>query len=337
MIANFWVISQIFGLAIVAAVSLYALWEAVQILRGWDFNRRDEEQLALERKTYLVSTLVQYALAFQVISFLLLIATADYLHNVLRGAMCAFGAFNANSYGFKAFWMKIAAIFFYFTWIIVNHIDTSSEEYPLVRPKYALLFALLPLLFLDIFLELSYFANVNPNVITSCCSSVYRTTANPYGAVAMGLPLQPSLLAFSTLLPLALMLLYLSRRKDRFYSISGILAVIAFGLSLLGMFTFLSPYYNVVLFGLPTSHYCPFEVLKLPALGYPLYAFLFLGGIAGFSLPVLELLKKKPSLEVAGYQKQLSLYSLMGLSIFFLATISFIATYYSEVGTVIYH
>ena len=48
-------------------------------------------QLGLERRTYLVSTLLGFALAFQVLSLFLLVYAADAIAPQLTGAMCAAG------------------------------------------------------------------------------------------------------------------------------------------------------------------------------------------------------------------------------------------------------
>ena len=44
---------------------LYSALHGVQILKRWDLRSGSELQLLLERKTYLVSTLLAYAFAFQ--------------------------------------------------------------------------------------------------------------------------------------------------------------------------------------------------------------------------------------------------------------------------------
>jgi len=340
MIINFWIISQIFGLAIVTLVSLYALTVALTILRKWDFSKRTEEQFLLEKKTYLVSTLMHYALGFQILSLLIFVATAEYLHSFIQGAMCAFGSLNANPYGFKALGIKIVAVFFYSLWLIINHIDSRAEDYPLVRLKYSLLVALIPLLSLDFYLEVKYFVSISPDVITTCCGSAFRSTSNPYGFIAQNLPFVPLLAAFFLLYPLTLILLFITHRRPmrKLSLASSALSILTFSFSLLAMLTFLSPYYNVILFGLPTQHKCPFKILKIPFLGYTLYTLLFVGGIAGSSLALLEYLKRYPSLpEIKSLQKSLSLYALVGFSTFFLSSLIFMLLYYREVGTLFYH
>jgi ABC-type transport system involved in cytochrome c biogenesis permease component len=85
------VLALIVGSSIILLLLLLAAVLGLKILFRWDITSSSEEQLDLEKKTYLVSTLVQYGLLFEVVSVFLFIYTADDLHNLLVGAMCATG------------------------------------------------------------------------------------------------------------------------------------------------------------------------------------------------------------------------------------------------------
>src|SRR5512135_2101669 len=124
------IIALILGSGITLVLLAYAAGLGVKILRRWDIGNSSEEQLALERKTYLVSTLVRYGLAFEIVSVFLFIYTADDLHNLLVGAMCATGSLNANSFGFPALYAKIMVLFVAAAWIAVDSLDNKAEDYP---------------------------------------------------------------------------------------------------------------------------------------------------------------------------------------------------------------
>ena len=64
---------------------LYSAYYGVQILRHWDIESGSEQQLILERKTYLISTLLTYILAFELLSLFLYVFTADQLPHLLCG------------------------------------------------------------------------------------------------------------------------------------------------------------------------------------------------------------------------------------------------------------
>ena len=89
MILHPGVLSLILGSGITLLLLLFASALGIQILRRWDISSSSEEQLLLERRTYLVSTLMAWAFAFQVGSLFLFIFTAEDLHRLFVGAMCA--------------------------------------------------------------------------------------------------------------------------------------------------------------------------------------------------------------------------------------------------------
>ena len=339
MILNFWVLSQLLGLAVVLLLSIYAALQGIRILLRWRPGSATEEQLELEKRSYLVSTLVQYALAFQVLSLLLFVATADYLAGFISGAMCAFGSLNANDYGFRALAVKIAAIFAYSSWLVINYLDSRTVDYPLVKQKYALLLLLLPLLIADIYLEVRFYTGIKADVITSCCGSVLRSLDNPYGFVAMRFPGELAMLLFFGSVSAAVVLHLVHLRTSRLAFPAGLASLAAFLTSLLAMFTFLSPYFNVVLFGLPTQHRCPFEVLRSPAVGYTLYALIFTAGVSGSMVALAELLKRKNSLreDATKLQRTLARLSLAALAGSLILSLAFMLFFYSVVGTIFYH
>src|SRR3989339_878122 len=86
---------------------LYASYYGALLLRYWDIKSGSETQLRLERRTYLISTIIGYALVFQLFSFFLFIYTADALHPFFTGAMCAVGSLNVNQWGFSLIIFRI--------------------------------------------------------------------------------------------------------------------------------------------------------------------------------------------------------------------------------------
>src|SRR5512138_3037406 len=92
---------------LITGLVLYSSFFAVRIIRRWDIRSGSELQLALERRTYLISTMLSYVLAFQAGSLFLYIYTADSLHSAFVGAMCAAGTLNVDPYGYPTFILKI--------------------------------------------------------------------------------------------------------------------------------------------------------------------------------------------------------------------------------------
>ncbi|NOR25905.1 MAG: hypothetical protein GQ542_16260, partial [Desulforhopalus sp.] len=198
MILHPGILALIIGSAITLLMLLYAVIAGGGILLRWDFSSSSAYQLSLERRTYLISTLVNYALGFQIASFILFIYTMDDIHRLFIGAMCATGSLNANPVGWYALLSKIIAFFLSGFWIALNYIDQRSEEYPLVKLKYLLLFLLVPFIGLDFFLQLSYFLGLDPDIITSCCGSLFGGSDGMTVSSLAALPVYPAMTAFYT-------------------------------------------------------------------------------------------------------------------------------------------
>ena len=139
MILHPGILALLTGMVLVLAMVFYAAVTGVLILRRWDFSSSSAAQLALERKTYLVSTLLNYGLAFQILSTFLFLYTLDDIHTLFTGAMCATGSLNANPVGWYALLLKITVFFLAGLWIVLNMIDQMVEDYPFVKLKYSLL------------------------------------------------------------------------------------------------------------------------------------------------------------------------------------------------------
>jgi hypothetical protein len=162
------ILALLLGSLLTCLMILYAGWYGVRILRGWDLSSGSELQLELEKRTYLISTLLSYALAFELISLFLFIFTADRLHPLFTGSMCAAGTLNANGFGYPLLLPKIVYFLLAGVWLILNHADNRGFDYPLIRIKYTLLVPIVPLALLELLYLFSYFSGLHADVITSC-------------------------------------------------------------------------------------------------------------------------------------------------------------------------
>lgn len=64
MILNPTVIANLLASYVSAGMVAYAAYYGAQILRHWNLDSGDERQLLLERKTYLISTVLSYVFGF---------------------------------------------------------------------------------------------------------------------------------------------------------------------------------------------------------------------------------------------------------------------------------
>ena len=138
---------------------------AIQILRHWDLSSGSERQLELERRTYLIATLVAWVFGGNLLSLLLFVYNAEQLSTQFVGAMCATGVLNANPWGWPTLWLKISLFFAGAAWLILNGADNQAPDYPLVRPKYALLLLIAPLALAEVTAQALFFTALNLSLI----------------------------------------------------------------------------------------------------------------------------------------------------------------------------
>jgi hypothetical protein len=315
MIMNPAIIALVSGSLLVTAFACYALYTALLILKHWNIRSGSEGQLLLERKTYLISTVFSYVLAFELLSLVLFIYTAEHIHNLFIGAMCAAGSLNANDYGYVALVVKVLTFVLCGVWILVNYTDNQADDYPLIRPKYRFLILLTCLIGLDTFLQVKYFMGLKADVITSCCGIIFNGQSQGLAGSMSALPPAATRIIFYLVLILTMRVgigVVVTGRGAAWY---GLLAGVATVVSLVAVISFISVYY----YELPT-HHCPFCLLQKDYhyIGFPLYLSLLAAGTSGVATGVIEKLKGPASLAavIPAVQKRLCLFSLGGFLIF---------------------
>ena len=258
--------------AINAAVLLAAALFAVGLLRRWNPASGGEEQIALERRTYLVTTGVGLVLVIQCVALLLFVYNAERMSVLFSGAMCATGTLNVNAFGFPTLMLKIAGFFLAMLWLALNQADNLGRDYPLIRRKYALLLLIAPVFLAEAVVQALYFLGLDPDVITSCCGSLFSDTAAGVAAELAGLPPLPAMLAFFGVLAPTLAAGVVLWRSGRGGYLFGALSVAQFVVAITAVIAFLSLY----VYEHP-HHHCPFCLLKadFDYIGYPLYGTLF--------------------------------------------------------------
>lgn len=296
MIFHSGILALVSGSFFVTLMMLYAAAVGSMIALRWNLRSSTAYQLSLERKTYLISTIMNYVLGFQIISALLFIYTVDDIHKLFVGAMCATGSLNANGVGWNALISKITVCFLAGLWLVMNYLDQQVEDYPLVRMKYILLVVLLPFIILDSLLQLQYFLGLDPDIITSCCGSLFSESGSGVASSLSGLPVKSTMIIFyigCSLIFFTSFICFYSKKAIFRYFHSMVAAALLF-LAMAGIISFVSIY----IYELPT-HHCPFDILQsgYGFIGYPLYISLFCGVFYGLLPGVFQPLKKILSLK----------------------------------------
>jgi len=327
MILHPGILALLIGSIFTLLLTSYAAVNGYIIYHRWDYQSSAASQLLLERKTYLISTLVKYALGFQICSAFLYIYTMDDIHPLFVGAMCATGSLNANGIGWYGLYSKLLVLFLSGFWLVLNHIDLSVETYPLVKMKYLLLLLLVPCILIDASLLFGYFWGLSPDIITSCCGSLFSDSDSRSLSSVSGLPARPAIIIFFigyAVLPLVY-LINLRRSSGFCRTLFSCTAFCLFILSISSIISFISVY----IYELP-SHHCPFDILQKEYyfVGYAMYLTIFTGSFFGMLPGLFQNLKTSDDLfgVVSKFEKQWMHISIICFGCFFLLAVVAILT-----------
>jgi len=293
MIFNPSVLALLSGSFLVVAILLYASCYGIQILRRWDIRSGSQLQLCMERRTYLIATIMAYALGFQVLSLFLFVYTADHLSSLFSGAMCAVGTLNVNRWGYPTLILKIVNFLAAGVWLIINSTDNSAYDYPLIKKKYFLLLPITALICLEAAVQTLYFLRLKPDVITSCCGALFSSASEGAAGIAV-LPWKPVAASFYLAMGLTMvsgLFSYLRGKGAYLFSLSS---SVLFGVFIVALINYISPYF----YELPT-HHCPFCILhgEYNFIGYPIYLALLIGGVTGLGIGAISPFSRVKSLE----------------------------------------
>jgi len=299
----------------VAGFTLYAAGLGMRIFMQWDATSSNEKQLELEFKTYLVSSILSHMLIIELLSLFLFIAVANRLHTFFTGAMCAAGVLNAGACGYATLVLKTASFLSCGVWMVINHVDTRGQDYPLIRFKYAFLLGICLLLVAETVMQTRYLLGLDPQIITSCCGTLFNERILQVASGMTHLPVVTAAEIFyaGMLLTLAAGIhCALTGRHDWLY---GLLSVAVFPLSLAALIS----YFCLYVYEMP-MHHCPFCMLQKEYhfVGYFLYLFLLVGAITGASAGIIGRFRKKASLAalIPNIQKRLCGVSVLGYGLF---------------------
>lgn len=300
---------------VIIALMAISQFHIVHILRRWDFSATTPLQYALEKKNYLINTILTFAVACKIVMFIFFALALNELASIVPGAMCSAGVVGSNVYGNFLLLLKILLIFGFGLWLIVNRLDLRAPNFPFLRRKYAIFSVLFVLLLVEFGLEILFFTNVPLKVPVFCCSVVFQAPKLPFGYT------QAMLATF-------------------FYVIFGAIVVLNFmkqsfaSLALNLLFLFVAYYAITYFFGLyiyeQPNHKCPYCMLLRDYyyVGYLVWGSLFLGIFYGIVPFLVEIITKQ------NYSHLLK-FSTIWLFVNALVCTFFVVKYYILVGVLL--
>lgn len=278
------VIAFLFLESILLFLFVYALFPTIHILRKWDFSSMDSIQYKLQKKNYLVATILFFVIVVKILLFIFFISSLDELSNVVPGAMCAAGIVGANEFGNILLFVKIFLIFAFGIWLIIDKLDLIAKDYPYVKIKYALFLFLFVILIFEYTLDILYFSNISLKTPVLCCSVVFGASE-----ALNGLPF-----GLSTNQLLILFYLFYLLIISTSISKNALLGFVSNFLFLFVAYFSLTYFFGTYIYELPT-HKCPFCMLQKEYyyIGYVLWTTLSLGVFFGIVPFVLQITTKK--------------------------------------------
>ncbi|SFP87842.1 hypothetical protein [Hydrogenimonas thermophila] len=260
---------------------------SIQIVRKWEIEATTQLQYILEKRAYLVATIIKYIFYFKLPLFLYFIYTLDMLSNILPGAMCAAGVTNATIYGMPLFMVKIFDLYLFGFWLVVNYIDMKKPDYPFTKLKFLFFILIFPILAIETVLEILHVGGINPQVIVSCCGTLFSAAKSSSVSIFINLPNYLILSIFYA----NFLLIFLSYLYKKAF-LTALFNAIFIPVAIVSLIVFFSTY----IYEMP-HHHCPFCLLQSDYnyIGYFLYITLFGGTFFGISAYISEKLSYKTS------------------------------------------
>jgi len=159
-------------MGVIAALNGFAAW------RKWNINNQAEEQYRLEKKVYLIITILSLGFLLRLLMIPLWFRTLQSMIISIPGAMCLVGVHNAGApYSYISSSLKLVLPVWYGYWLILNLLDRKIVTQPFMKNKLAALTPLGILIILETVLDVSFFFSTPPRQV-SCCTSLFDIPRN---------------------------------------------------------------------------------------------------------------------------------------------------------------
>ncbi len=263
---------------------------AQKVLRHFDVRRATEGQLALEKQIELGSTFVRIGATVQVLALVLTVLGADRMSRGVRGAMCAYGVFGANMWGFRA--LAFTGVVALAAGILaqVYTFDTGVKALDLARPLAIMTLAMFPLSAMDLAVTFEFLSKLDLTVVASCCSVQLDPVSAAGEAYASGPRMLATwLAALGAVTSIGTALFAVRSPTKARILLAGAVTVFSLPAALAASVLEVAPH----AFEVP-HHVCPFCLLRTDvlAMGYPLFGGLLLATIWGGGVSLSSLLSR---------------------------------------------
>jgi len=154
-------------------IGIVAAASGLSVSRRWESAGSTEEQYRLEKRVYLIITLVSVGLCLRLLMVPLWFGTLHSMLGSIPGAMCLTGVHNSNTpYSYLASSLKLLLPPLYGFWLILNALDRKVASQPFMKQKLLFLTPLGILVLGESLLDAYFFFTV-PYRQVSCCTSLF--------------------------------------------------------------------------------------------------------------------------------------------------------------------
>jgi hypothetical protein len=235
----------------------------------------------LEKRSYLVATIIKYIFFLKIPIFLFFIYVIDDLSNIIIGAMCAAGVVDASSYGIPLLILKVVNLYLFGFWLIIHYGDLRFQNLPFSKIKFGFFIVAALLILIEIGLDFLMFDSIDLSKIAICCGALFSNSSTTYLSLLFAMDTQ--WYGYLFYLIYLILIFFFFIRNDYLYSLINIIY-------LLIAITSLIVFFGTYIYELPT-HHCPFCILQYHYfyIGYFLYGFLFFGTFFGMGLMAVDL------------------------------------------------
>lgn len=310
------VIVYLLSESILYLLLLVAAIVTVGLVRKWNFGAFTATQFALENRSYLVMTIILFAMTLKTVLLPYFVYTIDTLSELVPGAMCGAGVIKANAYGNPLLALKIVTLFLSGLWLSINSLDLKARNYPYLKLKSWFFLFLFLFFSVEMLLDMLYFTHIETAKPVTCCSVIFGQSEglNP---LPLGLDIPKLLLLFYLLFALIVLSL-----------LSGVsLMVIVSSLLFIAVGYYAVVYFfGTYIYQLPT-HKCPFCMLQdhYYYVGYAVWGLLLLGTFFAVDYAVMRLF-------FGERVERLKRVALLLLTLFVLLCSSYVVLYYLNNG-----
>lgn len=174
MIINAFAVIALFVALLTVLLSVLLAVSSVRIYMSWGDVRLMEERIAIENRSYLLLNIAVAVLFVRLLSWPFFYVTLQSFVPDVPGAMCIFGVTQVKPYLSSIVQIfKPSVSFAIGGWMLLNHLDRTTETAPLFKRKFLFLFIVSILIFADSGLDLFYLTGFRVSNPVACCTTLF--------------------------------------------------------------------------------------------------------------------------------------------------------------------